>query len=460
MSDNKQRTKIVERHNIAYDPTAPTMYGGPAIGCCPPLFDLNCSDGSVGIFHTGGEFELALRWFGFKRATARREEINYLQYMGSIKRAAGDTSLPGVPATICEPGDRAGFGKPCTDVKDCFGMIKICGDPIVDGGNDLPYCQRDPRVTIDGETIVDDEMWHEANVSEAMLNSMAYNLLWGYKDAAANKMSHYGLWSLLGGYGDARDYTYSCPELKAKVLDWAGNEACSPTAMTGITLNGQALTDDYRVNIYKTLRDIFFELRRQMRRTRGLSATNFQYGDWAILGPEEIFHCLIECAVCFTECNNQCNQMDSERAAVRMQELREAGEGFGALDFFGFKVPLIPFDPSILEQDSTGAVTASGSLKNADGSYNLMFLFRGVGNRRVLQPEFNPLDDGEAETRDSGSIQMYMDRQDICKTLCMRHEWRWDKRGVMFSVLIKNLKCATLFTSTLLTGPVAATSTC
>lgn len=452
--------KLVQRHDINYDNQAATLYGGPAVECCPPLFDTSCSDGSLGVFHSGGEFELALRWFGQRRARAVREEIDFLQYMGAIKRADGDTSLPGVPAAICDPGDAVGFGAPCVDRKECFGMLKLCGDPVVDGGNQLPYCERDLRHFIDGEVIANDEAWHEANVSEAMLNAYAYSLLWGVRDTGVNKYGHYGLWSLLGGYGDARDYVYPCPQLAPKVLDWAGNPVCSATAMPNITLNGQALAADFRVNLYATLRDIFWALRRQMRRTRGISATNFSFGDWAFLGPEELFECLIQCAVCFTECANQCNDMDSERAAMRMAELRQGGLDFGMLDFWNYQVPFIPFDPSLIQQDSSNAVTVSGSMQNDDGTYNLMLLFRGVGNRRVLQPEYNPLDDGQAATRDNGFTQMYMDKKDICETLCMRNEWRWHKTGTMFQVLIKNIACDTILPTTLLGTPSPALTTC
>jgi len=448
-----------------YSNTNPTIYGGPAVSCCPPLFDLSCNDGSIGIFHTGGELEMAMRWFGLRAARSVRETVNFLQYMGGLRRTPGDTTMPGTPANICEPGDCATFGTPCTDVKECFGLLKICGDPVVDGGNSLPYCERDPRVTIGGESIANDEAWHEMNVTEATWNTFVYNLLWSYRlpsasgPIPANPFGHYGLWSLLHGFGDARDYVYPCPELAPKILDWAGNPACSPTPQAGITLNGQALADEYTTNIYDTLRSIFRALQRQISRTRGLMSGAFQYGDWAILGPQEAFDCLIECAVCFTECNNDFMQMDSERAAIRLQELREAGEGFGELRFDRFRVPLIPFDPTLITDDGTTVAELPG-LRNADGTYNLLFLYRGSGNNRVLQPEFNPLSDGTWPTRDNGMVQLYMDTQDVCRKMGARLEWRWHKVGMSFSFIIKNIECAQILPNQLVQTFQRAETTC
>lgn len=446
--------------DITYDKTVPSIYGGATTACCPPLFG-QCVDGSIGLFHTGGESELALSWFGRRRAEARRTEYAYLQYMGSVRQANGASNLPGVPAAICDPGETTSFGSPCTDIQDCFGLLKLCSDPMVNGGNSLPYCATYPRFMIDGTQITDDEMWHEANASEALLNDMAYNLIWGVKDSTTNKMGHYGLWSLLGGYGDARDYTYTCDTLAPHILDWGGNPVAASDAQTGITLDGQALGAEFTKNLYATLRSYLRGMRRRMRRTQGISNTNWAYGDWALLGPEEPFECFIEAAACYTECNNNALFMDTERAALKLQELRTAGEGFGALDFDGFEVPMLPFDPTLLVENLTShVVTPTGSLKNDDGTYNFMLLFRGAGGQRVLQPEYNPLDDGTWDTRDNGMIQEYRVSDDICDKLCVRHEWRWFKRGMPFQLLVKNVSCDTLMDDHLLSSFTAASSTC
>lgn len=459
----KRRATYVQRgQTFTYDPTIPSPYGGPAALCCPPLFDLSCNDGSIGIFHTGGEFSQAMAWFGTRRARAVREEVTYLQYMGALKRTAGDTSLPGVPEDICGMGDCARFGANCTDVKECFGLLKICGEPVVDGGNSLPYCERDLRVTIDGQVIANDAEWHEANVTEALWNTWVYNLMWGYRNTTTQKFGHWGLASLLQFYpaGDPRNYTYACPELTPKILDWAGNPACGAAPMPGITLNGVALVDEFRTNLYQTLRAILRALIRQINRTRGLTSLNFNYGDWAILAPAEVFDCLIQCAVCFTECAGNCLNLDTERAALMLQELRNGGIGWGELNFDGFRVPLIPFDPALFVEDDAGAVTIEGSMRNADGTYNLMLLYRGSGGNRILQPEFNPLDDGTWPTRDNGMVQLYEERSDICVKTGARAEWRWEKRGVMFQTLIKNVKCESILPSSILLNPEPATSSC
>lgn len=463
MTTKERRATYVQRGPvITYDSALPTLYGGPAALCCPPLFNLSCSDGSVGIFHTGGEFAQALQWFGRRRARAVREEVNYLQFMGSLRRKSGDTSLPGVPETICEPGDSASFGAACTDIKDCFGLLKVSGDPVVDGGNSLPYCERDVRVTIDGEMIENDQAWHEANATEALLATWAYNLMWGFRNATNQKFGHWGLASLLQFYPalDARNYVYPCPELTPKVLDWNGHPACSAAAMAGITLNGVALNAEFRTNLYFTIRAILRALIRQINRTRGLTALNFNYGDWALMAPAEIFDCLIQCAVCFTECAGNCLNLDSERAAIVMQELRNGGIGWGELNFDGFRIPLIPWDPGMFVESALGVVTTEGSMRNVDGTFNMMLLYRGSGNNRVLQPEYNPLDDGSWPTRDDGLIQLYEDRSDICVRPGARTEWRWEKRGSMFQTLIKNIDCDSILPNTLLITPTPAESTC
>ena len=75
-----------------------------------------------------------------------------------------------------------------------------------------------------------------------------------------------------------------------------------------------------------------------------------------------------------------------------------------------------------------------------------MMLYRGSGNRRFMQPQYNALKaNGWNKTiRDNGLIQVYMDHTDICETMGMRTEWRWNRRGSMFQILIKNVKCVPL----------------
>lgn len=454
--------KIIQRHgSVVFDQDNNVALYGPNISCCPPLFDLSCNDGSIGVFHTGGEYELALRWFGLRRARAVRETINFLTFMGGIRRDPGSASNPGVPADICDAGNCATFGAICQDEKTCFGMLKSCGDPVVNGGNSLPYCINDPRVTIDGETIENDEQWHEMNTTEALWNMFVYNLLWGVRDTGANRLGHYGLWSLMQGYGDARDYQYPCPEVAPNVLDWAGNDVCSATPQAGITLNGQAIGDQFTTNLYSTLRSMFRAFRRQAARTRGITGRGLEFGDWAILGPEQVFDCLIDCQVCFIECGNDITRMDSERAAMRLQELRESGLGFGSMTFDGITVPFIPFDPTLIEIDpATQAAAETLGMRNADGTYNLMFLYRGAGNQRVLQPEYNPLDDGTHPTRDDGMVQMYLEVDDVCQKLGTRMEWRWHKSGMMFQTLIKNVACEQLLPSQLSQDFTAAGALC
>ena len=460
----RQAGRAVQRHfdpATPYDPTVPSLYGNSSTSCCQPLFNNQCLDGSLGLFFAGGESSLAMQWFGFRRATARRTEVAFLQYIGGVKQAVGATNMPGVPSNICAPGETTSFGEPCTITQDCFGLLKLCSDPMIDGGNQLPYCERYPTFSVDGMQIDNDEMWHEAVLTEAWMATLSYNLLWGVKDATTNKMGHYGLWSLLGGYGDARDYVYQCPEMKPHILDWAGNPVCAPTAQTGITLDGQALGAEFTLNLYSTIRDYFRGMMRRLARTRGIASGNFNYGDWAILGPAEVFDCLIECATCFTECSGNMAWMDSERAAAKLQELRGAGEGYGALDIDGYMIPLIPYDPIIVDQIGAAAPTFQGSLKNADGTYNIMLLYRGSGSQRVLQPEYNPLDDSKLyDTRDNGMVQLILISDDVCTKECFRHEWRWGlNRASFLNLLIKNVQCTTLISDQLLTTLTEAPAT-
>ncbi len=428
------------------------LYGSgyaPSIDCCPPLFG-NCSDGTIGIFNTGGESEAFLRWIGLAPARTIKEEINYLQYMGAIKKGTNTSSQrPGVPLEICLPGDRASYGEPCTAIHSCFGEIKSTSDPIVDGG--LPYCVNDIRYTIDGTVITDDEMWHEANVSEAHMNAYAYNLLWGIKDNAQNKLGHYGLWSLLQGYDTpALNFQYECPELKPMILDWNCNDMASSDPMPGITLNGVALAPEWCVNLYATLRELHMVNKRRIAHTKGIATPEFAVGDVAIVGPSETFDCLMETATCYTECGGNCLLMDSQRAADNLRDLQNIGTNvgtWGGLHFRNFTVPFIAYDPTTLIEDAAGVVTPQGSLEAATpGCYHLMMLYRGSGNRRFMQPQFNALKaNGWNKTiRDNGLIQVYMDHTDICETMGMRTEWRWNRRGSMFQILIKNVKCVPL----------------
>jgi len=100
------------------------------------------------------------------------------------------------------------------------------------------------------------------------------------------------------------------------------------------------------------------------------------------------------------------------------------------------------YDPAMPEKGITG------QMENADGTFNLLMLWRGIGGnrgRRFLIPEYNDLSDGTKDTASNGQFQMWMDEEGRCYTISMATEWRWYLDAPYLQTLVTNVQCEHLF---------------
>ena len=422
--------------------TKSQLYGGwniDANECCPPLFDPNCGDQSIYTFYGAGN--AFMRWLGVQRARSIVEIHKYLPYIAPDGTGAG-TPSSGVPAALCDFGEGVEMGEPCEIRQSCFGVIKRKSPKIIDGGMSLPYCESDPRFTIDGTEISNEYEWLEAQVTDVTMNDVVSQLMVGAgPQAVSGVMSHWGLLPLMGfnnGNNANPDFVYECDYIRPSVLDWAGNMACNIEEQAGITLNGQAVTGEFARSIYRALQSLMMQKMKDFSRIFG---GNVSFGDVAIIAPMELFECLIRCAVCDLMCDSCSTVIDNEAARGFYQELLIGGVGFGEIRFGNFRVPLIPYE-------GIDWATGRNHLKNADGTYNMLVLWRGNGSRRFLQPQYNPLDDSRnprSVSRDNGQFQLkLLDTADDCECLQLRTEWRWLNRAPFLNCLITNIACDSL----------------
>ncbi|MBV7326754.1 hypothetical protein KFU94_00550 [Chloroflexi bacterium TSY] len=423
-------------------------------GCCEPLFGECVDDEVMTLFQGLDAVEPALRWFGFRRAEKRYVRKAYLTYAAPAGASQGMPNA-GIPDTICGPGQKVEVGKPCY-IEFCgFGEIRLCSYELKDGGNSIPWCDERDVYTLDfgegAQRIEKDEEWWLAILSSQMMEHIAGRLLVGdnatlFRNSAIPADSD-GLLQLL-------TQDYSCVG-NPSVIDWGGNAVCdyeSATTPTGATLNGQAITGNrYARNLYVTLREVFRQNVRKFRMTRMLSGTtNLQPGDVAILMPEWLKECLIECAICHVICRDDYTRRDSEMAAMKYQEWITGGEGFGVLWFDGFPVPILPYNPvDYTTYDPLNPdLGMRGLMEKADGTANMLMLWRGVGGnagRRFLIPEYNDLSDGLKDTAANGQFQLWIDDCGRCYTLNMATEWRWYLDFPCVQTLITNVACDAKF---------------
>jgi hypothetical protein len=443
---------------------------GSGWGCCPPLFDQCTDDPIMMLFHGLDAVEPGLRWIGLRKAQHIKEKRAYLSYVAPAGAAAGEPA-DGLPLTVCGPGVRVEMGRPCY-IECCgFGEIRLMSNELKNGGTNTAYCKERDVYTVDfgqGSRLVsNDEEWWLAVMGGQLLEILGQRAVAG--DSAnvfTNTMvpnDSDGLYKYL-----TKSYP-ECPQLNPFVLDWGSNPACdytSPAGMAGVTLNALPVTSPkYAMNLYVTLRAVFRETMKRIRGTRMLGNRTPQPGDLAILLPDWAIECLIECAICHVICRDDYTRRDSEMAAMKYDEWLTGWNGLPYIVFDRMIVPLIAFNPLDWRSYDPNNPTAGvrGLLENADGSFNLFMLWRGIGGnngRRFLELQYNDLSDGTFDTANNGAIQLWDDECGRCYILNMALEWRWCGDAPFLQTLVSNIHCDRLF-GTYNVGPLMpATADC
>jgi len=436
---------VTKRENL-------TSSGAPYWMGQTDIFPL-CGPGDITRLFYQGNNRL-LEWVGVSRATAFRYERTYIGYTMPQGFTTGDITN-GLPISLCQPNSGYEWTT-CDYVVSGFGELMESGPTRVNGGNSLKYCERSPRYTVDGVQIDDEDDWDMSMLLEALMTHMGIRTLIGNKSTTYD---HDGLYQIIKtGYTNSNGSL--CPLMDSTVVDWGGGPMCGGTQ--GDADAGPAIPSDFEadtpvvsnsggdplilseavnanfLNLYYVLRSIFY---RHLERLDRTTLPRLTEGDMAIFMPRHAIQCLIDCAVCWLECGGNYVRMDSQTAIDRRRQFMNNGNPF--IDFDGFRVPLIAFNP----MGQTGATDdpVIGALDNDDGTVDILFLVKSVGNRRVLRLEYNPLDDADGAGYTSNENGQFLAKQEwdmYCKQNNLRTTWRWVSDAPWLQTRIENVLCA------------------
>ena len=437
-----QGGRQVKRHGDMTLTTNPQFYSDFG-----NIFDL-CAPGDIApLFYEGNE--PLLDWMGVRPAENIVEKRDFIAYSAPRGYTTGDYAR-GLPTSLCTPGSGYEWVH-CDFTLDGFGHVLHSAPVRKVGGNEIPLCIRQPRYNINGQRIGNQDDWDMYHLLNTTMRDLAAGVLVGNRTSApiwdANGLNQL----VVTGYENSDGTT--CPLMDSTVIDWNTLNVCGNELPTGEdpvpSVNGVdfAFTDPKFYNLYYVLRAVFH---RNNERLRLAGLPRPRYGDIVIAAPYGMHQCLVDCAVCWIECAGDYTRMTSEAAAARRQDFMSGRGGFMEIDFDGFRVPIVPFNP-LGTGDATDPVT--GGMNNADGSSNMFMLYRGAGNRRVLYVEYNDLSDGATGMMDSDSYMAQGNGQFLftkshelyCQQMHIRTEWRLYSDAPWLQTKIENVNCESLF---------------
>lgn len=396
-----------------------------------------------------------IEWVGVRRATAHRYERTFISYDMPQGFTTGDITN-GLPISLCEPGAGFEWGT-CDQIISGFGRIVASGPVRADGGNDLRLCETSPRYTVGDELITDEDDWDMSNLLSSIMTYMSINTIVGNK---ATTFQHDGLERIIKtGYTNSNGSV--CPLMDSTIINWGGGPMCGGTqgdadadpdpipsdfdASTPVVSNSggaplvlsEAVNKNF-LNLYYVLRSVFY---RNIERLDHTDLPRLREGDVAIFMPRHAIQCLVDCAVCWLECGGDFVRMDSQTAIDRRREFMNDGNPY--ITFDGFRVPLVAFNPFGKTGDTGDVVT--GIMDNADGTVDILMLYKSVGNRRVLTLEYNPLDDADnpdSVPNENGQFLANQSYRLFCKQNTLTTTWRWVSDAPWLQVRIENVLCS------------------
>lgn len=407
-------------------------FSGTAHPLCPPLWR-DCTDGNISLYVQDGGNTATVQWMGgFRRATSVVHERAIIPFLAMEGTAAGKPANPS-PTNICCYGGSYEVGKPCYYRHEGFGTVSLQGKEIVNGGNDLPYCVKQPIYILNGtEQIDNDQEWHAAFLARATTQALFQKLLLG-EGPDSGHVDHWGLIPILEGKTQQ-----NCPWAKAHILDWGGNSASLSEPADNITLNGDALGTEWTSNISATIFGLIQAIQLAVESNSQELGGTLLNGEIGIIGDPSAFDCFLRSAACNAWCPG-CVEINNDMARQYYFSSRGGGVGHGELLYGNIAIPLIPWR-------AINPATGRSVWQNADGTYNFALITKSVSGRPIFYPEYNPLDNGTAPTMGNGQMQMLTEGTDasLCKKPGMRSDWRWVYEGLCYQTLIKNVKCSTI----------------
>lgn len=406
------------------------------------IFPLCGEDEVTSLFYTGQE--PFLEWLEIRRAEAVRLEQSFISYLAPSGYMVG-TIQEGLPTDLCDVGPGYEWAT-CDFVLEGFGRVNTSGPVRENGGHSLPLCKTQPRYTVMGQQITSERDWDMSLMVNVLMQRLAIRVLKGNKSASA--MDAEGLERLIKTGYTNKDGTL-CPLMDSRIIDWKGHRVCGDASADWTEnpeINGvevDVTIDERWTNLYYFLRETYHE---NNERLRLAGKPQLAYGDMAIVGPAHAFQSLIDCAVCFVECANDYTRMDTAEAIRRREDFMRGNGEFKEIEFDGFRVPLIPFNP--LAGGTTGQVPLGQLDNRADGTVDLYMLIRGVGSERFMTLEYNPLDDGTLLTTDNGQFQIWENQINTCYQMHMRTQWRLFLNAPWAQTKIENVKVSSIYAPT------------
>lgn len=296
------------------------------------LFDL-CGDNDLVSLSLMGAYNRALDAIGFVTSQVHHIHEDMITYVSSDGTASGEPT-EGYIDDPCAPGNSIESGGCVFELTD-WGRLRR-SSPVRDVTDVmLKYCEQQPLYNIAGQRISNDYEWDVVRMMSVILHDFQRYFITG--TAAVEGAD--GLEALVTyGYTNPDDDEV-CSAMDSTVVDYNGNAICPTNGAEGVTVNGVAITDGYRL-----LDFIKAFLRRTQTRIQmsSLSGAPIHVG----LAPTATINCLISCYVCDLVCGGDVERMDSFEARAEIARLRQQ---FGAndavlLSFEGYPVLFYAYD--------------------------------------------------------------------------------------------------------------------
>lgn len=297
------------------------------------LFDL-CGDNDLVSLSLLGSYNRALDAVGFVTSGVQHIHEDMITYVSADGAAAGEET-DGWISDPCAPGNSVESGG-CSFELTGWGRLRR-SSPVRDITDVMEkYCEGQPIYRIDGSQISNDYEWDVVRMQSVILHDFQRLFITGNNGTAGQAD---GLEQLVTyGYADP-DSQEECTAMDSTVIDYNGNAICPTDGATGVTVNGVAVTDGYRL-----LDFVKAFLRRTQTRIQmsSLSGSPLHIG----LAPTATINCLISCYVCDLVCGGDVERMDSFEARAEIARIRQS---FGAnnavlLSFEGYPVLFYAYD--------------------------------------------------------------------------------------------------------------------
>jgi hypothetical protein len=297
------------------------------------LFDL-CGDNDLVSLSLMGAYNRALDAVGFVTSNVHHIHEDMITYVSAEGAAAG-TPSSGVHVNPCAPGTSVESGG-CAFELTGWGRLRRASEVRDVTEVMLKFCETQPRYNIAGQMISNDYEWDVVRIMSVLIHDFQRLFITGSALVAGQAD---GL-ELLVNYGYTNpDNAELCTAMDSTVVDYNGNAMCPTNGAVGVTVNGAAVADGWRLIDF---------IKAFLRRTQTRIQMSSLVGAPLHIGliPTATLTCLINCYVCDLVCGGDVERMDSFEARAKLTDLQQQ---FGAggtilLTFDGYPVLFYAYD--------------------------------------------------------------------------------------------------------------------